>query len=214
MRYREQRNTATLTPLSADASGETKDNNDALFDMIEESMKVLTEKLAGQSSPSELRAGMESLSNLVEALNLRAEFIAKLLDKNTSARLRDSLRSSVLAMQIEPQLAGQEMLSKSNDLIKMGASLIAMAQERINKDAHREAGYVLKFCGLCAGSSGVPEGSCVVCKGRGSLVVRDPAVECSRCEGNGRARAYDKAVRYSSLCAQCKGTGWVTSDSV
>lgn len=213
MQYRGQQNTRTLTSSGVDTPRETEEKADALFHMIEERMKALTEKLAGPCPPSELRAEMESLSSLVEALSLRAEFIARLLDNNTSAGLRDSLRSTVLAMQIEPQLAGQEGLSMSNDLIKRGASLIAMAQERINKEAYRETGYALKFCGLCKGNSGTPEGSCVVCKGRGSLVVREPAMECLRCEGNGLARDKDKAARYFSLCAECNGTGWVTTGS-
>jgi hypothetical protein len=160
-----------------------------------------------------LRAEVESLSSLVETLNLRAEFIARLLDSSTPERLRDSLRSSVVAMQIEPELAGREMLSMSNDLIKRGASLISMAQERINKEAHRAAGYVIKFCGLCKGDGGTSEGSCVVCKGRGSLVVREPATGCSNCHGNGLAIAYDKPARYLSLCAACNGTGWITTGS-
>lgn len=179
--------------------------------MIEDGMKSLTEKLAGPSDPSELRAEVESLSSLVETLNLRAEFIARLLDDSAPARLRDSLRSSVAAMQIGPELTGREMLSMSNDLIERGASLIAAAQERINKEAHRAAGYALKVCGLCKGDSGTPEGSCVVCKGRGSLVVREPATGCSRCQGKGLAASYGKRARYSSLCAACNGTGWITA---
>lgn len=213
MQQREQQKTGTLTSLSISTPRETKDKNDVLFAMIEEGIKVLTEKLAGPCTPSELRTEIEALSSLVETLRLRAEFLAGLLDDSAPARLRDSLRSTVLAMQIDPRLAEQEMLSKSNDLIVRGASLIAMAQERINKDAYRESGYVLKTCGLCKGDSGMPEGSCVVCKGRGSLVVRVPAMECSRCEGNGLARASNKVARYSSLCAGCNGTGWITTDS-
>jgi hypothetical protein len=192
---------------------ETKNNKDALFDMIEESMKALTAKLAGTCSPSELRTEMESLSSLIEMLNLRAEFIARLLSQSTPPHLRESLRSSVAAMQIEPQHNGPEMLSKSNDLIRRGSSLIAAAQERINKEAHQATGYALKVCGLCKGSSGTPGGSCVVCKGRGSLVVREPAVGCSYCQGNGLATSYGKPARYSSLCAACNGTGWITTGS-
>ncbi|HEX8088989.1 MAG TPA: hypothetical protein VF762_09065 [Blastocatellia bacterium] len=213
MQYQERQNTGTITSPSVSTPRETKDKNDALFDMIEEGMKVLTEKLAGPCDPPELRTEMESLSSLVETLRLRAEFIARLIDDASPARLRDSLRSSVLAMRIGPQLVGEEMLSTSKDLIKRGASLIALAQERINKDAHRATGYALKTCGLCKGDSGMPEGSCVVCKGRGSLVVREPAMECSRCEGNGLARASNRATHYRSLCAECNGTGWMTIGS-
>jgi hypothetical protein len=211
MQYQGQQDTRTFTSPGGDTSRMNKDNNDALFDMIEESIKVLSGKLAASCALSELRAESESLSSLVEMLSLRAEFISRLLDKSTPARLRDSLRSTVLAMQMEPKLAGQEMLSASNDLIKRGASLIVLAQEKINKEAHREAGYALKVCGLCKGGSGTPEGSCVVCKGRGSLVMREPAAECSRCEGNGLATARDRVSRYSSLCAECNGTGWITT---
>jgi hypothetical protein len=211
MQYRGQQNRVGIKSPGAGMASEPGDKNDALFAMIEEGMKSLTEKLAGPSNPSELRAAVESLGSLVETLSLRAEFIARLLDNSTPARLRDSLRSSVVAMQIEPELAGRGMLSMSNDLIEKGASLIAAAQERINKEAHQAAGYALKSCGLCKGDSGTPEGSCVVCKGRGSLVVREPAAGCSHCQGNGLAVSHGKPARYSSLCAACNGTGWVTT---
>jgi hypothetical protein len=211
MQHRAQQDRERNTSSDANLPRKAEDKNDVLFDMIEESMKGLTERLAGQCTPSELRAETESLSSLLETLSLRAEFISKLFDKSTSARLRDSLRSSVISMQIEPQLTRPEMLSTSNDLIKRGASLIALAQEKINKEAHRETGYSLKTCGLCNGSSGVPEGSCVVCKGRGSLVMHEPALECPRCEGAGLARANGVAAHYISLCAQCNGTGWITA---
>jgi hypothetical protein len=211
MQYRGQQNTVGIESPGADMPREPGDKNDALFTMIGESMKSLTEKLAGPCSPSELRAEVESLSSLVETLNLRAEFIARLLDNSTPARLRDSLRSSVAAMQIDPEIAGREMLSMSNDLIKKGASLIATAQDRINKEAHQAAGYALKVCGLCKGDSGTPEGSCVVCKGRGSLVMREPVAGCSHCQGNGLAASHGKPARYYSLCAACNGTGWVTA---
>jgi hypothetical protein len=211
MEYRGQQNRTGLKSPRVDTPREPGNKADALFAMIEESMKSLTEKLAGPSNPAELRAEVESLSSLVETLSLRAEFIARLLDRSTPPRLRDSMRSAVEAMQIEPELAGREMLSMSNDLIKRGASLIAIAQERINKEAHQAAGYALKLCGLCKGDSGTPEGSCVVCKGRGSLVVREPAMACSRCQGNGLAVSYGKPARYASLCAACNGTGWVTT---
>jgi hypothetical protein len=212
MQHRGQQDTGALKSKGADKPRTPKAKNDDLLDMIGESIRVLTEKLARPCAPSELQAETESLSSMLETLSLRAEFIARLLDNRTSAHLRDSLRSSVAAMHIEPQLARQEMLSMSNDLIKKGSSLIAMAQERINKEAHRATGYALKICGLCRDDSGRPDDSCVVCKGRGSLVVREPATECRLCEGKGKANgAYANAALYPNLCAECNGMGWITA---
>ena len=211
MQYRGQHNRAAVQSPDVDRAREAVVKSDVLFAMIEDSMKSLAVKLAGPCAPSELSTEIESLNSLIETLTLRSEFISTLLDSNTPARLRNSLQSSAEAMKIEPELAAREMLLRSNDLINRGTSLIVIAQEKINKEAHQATGYALRICGLCKGDSGTPEGSCVVCKGRGSLVVREPAGGCSCCQGNGLAVSHGEPARYTSLCAACNGTGWITT---
>jgi len=184
-------------------------DGDVLFEMIEERMQVLTNILAGPHMGTELQAEAASLSSLVETLSLRVEFIAKLLNGSTSVLQREALRASMQAMHIEPSPSKEEMLARSNELIKKAAALIARAQETINKEAYRSTGYAIKICGLCKGITDTPDDPCVVCKGKGSVIMREPSIRCPRCEGNGKTRTADKAVLYSSLCVECSGTGWM-----
>ncbi|MBA3713353.1 MAG: transcriptional regulator [Pyrinomonadaceae bacterium] len=44
--------------------------------------------------------------------------------------------------------------------------------------------------------------SCLVCGGKGSIMVAQPAGACHQCMGSGRRSA-------TALCLACAGTGWM-----
>ena len=61
-------------------------------------------------------------------------------------------------------------------------------------------------CAWCTGSGkwAVSAGyvvSCMVCGGKGSVLVSHPAGQCQQCNGSGRRNA-------TSPCLTCAGTGW------
>lgn len=61
-------------------------------------------------------------------------------------------------------------------------------------------------CAWCKGSGkrNVSPGniaSCVVCGGKGSVAIAQPAAPCSYCEGSGSRNTVSK-------CLTCAGTGW------
>ena len=61
-------------------------------------------------------------------------------------------------------------------------------------------------CAWCAGSGkwAISAGyviSCLVCGGKGSVLVGQPAGHCQQCAGSGRRNA-------ASPCLTCAGTGW------
>lgn len=43
--------------------------------------------------------------------------------------------------------------------------------------------------------------SCLVCGGKGNVMVAQPAGQCRHCEGSGRRNS-------AHLCLTCAGTGW------
>ncbi len=61
-------------------------------------------------------------------------------------------------------------------------------------------------CAWCSGSGkwNVAPGhsaSCIVCGGKGSVSIYQPALSCEQCQGTGR----NKTIR---PCLVCAGTGW------
>ena len=69
---------------------------------------------------------------------------------------------------------------------------------------------VPRQCGFCGGLSRRP--SCPACRGRGEVLVAEPAKRCFRCIGTGEAVLNDRfpikrGVFY--LCSACRGTGWL-----
>jgi DnaJ-class molecular chaperone len=61
-------------------------------------------------------------------------------------------------------------------------------------------------CAWCAGTGkrAISSGyvvSCLVCGGKGHVMVNQPAGQCQQCAGSGRRNA-------ASPCLYCAGTGW------
>jgi DnaJ-class molecular chaperone len=59
-----------------------------------------------------------------------------------------------------------------------------------------------KKCGYCLGRGQTTHGLCPICKGKGSVNVREPARECGNCQGRGQT--------IHGMCPVCKGKGSVT----
>ena len=67
--------------------------------------------------------------------------------------------------------------------------------------------YALETCAWCTGTGkwDVSRGyvvSCLVCGGKGQVMVNQPAGQCQQCAGSGRRNV-------ASPCLSCAGTGWV-----
>jgi len=61
-------------------------------------------------------------------------------------------------------------------------------------------------CGFCRGSGEKPKGAkCPVCKGKGQVSVKPPAVVCAYCKGRGEERP-----RSNVTCTACRGKGFVS----
>jgi len=73
---------------------------------------------------------------------------------------------------------------------------------------------VPRQCGFCGGVNRKP--SCPACRGRGEVLVAEPAKQCFRCIGTGEAALNDRfpiqrGVFY--LCSGCRGTGWLMAET-
>jgi len=61
-------------------------------------------------------------------------------------------------------------------------------------------------CGFCRGNGEKPKGAkCPVCKGKGQVSVKPPAVVCAYCKGRGEERP-----RSNITCTACRGKGFVS----
>lgn len=199
-----------IKPQPEAADHEERDYTDALIELIEQHLKSLSEKLQRPHDLQELQVEVTELSDLLTSFRHRAEILTKLLDGATPQKEQENISAVLRAMRdksLENREAAAEVLARSNELIKKSAALITEAQEMISRRSHLFAGYTAKACGLC---KGIESGArCAACKGKGSVLVREPATKCSRCEGNGRTKTADEAIHYSSLCVECSGTGWL-----
>jgi len=61
-------------------------------------------------------------------------------------------------------------------------------------------------CGFCRGNGEKPKGAkCPVCKGKGQVSVKPPAITCAYCKGRGEERP-----RSNITCTACRGKGFVS----
>ena len=70
-----------------------------------------------------------------------------------------------------------------------------------------KSGYAAETCGLCRGLGIDTSEPCPVCDGSGTVLVFQPALKCTRCDGDGKARSEDAYL--SPRCLVCRGAGWV-----
>ncbi len=66
--------------------------------------------------------------------------------------------------------------------------------------------YAAQPCAWCLGTGerGISAGyviSCLVCGGKGHLMIPQPAEQCRQCEGSGKRNI-------ANSCLTCAGTGW------
>ena len=62
-------------------------------------------------------------------------------------------------------------------------------------------------CAWCYGSGARPEGRCPVCRGKGAVMVRQPARVCPACACAGR-----EPDSPAKACPACRGSGWEGAD--
>ena len=72
---------------------------------------------------------------------------------------------------------------------------------------NRKLNYSSQTCAFCEGTGSRPLSvgyvvSCLVCGGKGKVLVAQPSGPCRQCEGCGRRNL-------TSACLACAGTGWV-----
>jgi DnaJ-class molecular chaperone len=67
--------------------------------------------------------------------------------------------------------------------------------------------FAPETCAWCQGRwVARPEDRCQVCRGKGAVLVAQPAAACVACAGSGRAARLETTTKLR--CAQCTGTGW------
>jgi hypothetical protein len=65
-------------------------------------------------------------------------------------------------------------------------------------------GYEPEECAWCMGRGQEREQMCPVCKGRGAVLVAQPARPCRSCAGTGR----EGLIEQRRACSTCGGAGW------
>jgi hypothetical protein len=183
----------------------------ALDGLVEQHSVNLLEILNRPHTIDELGAEIALLSDLIHAFKRKDDLIEQLLNGALPEHKRGQLRATLEAQHVRVGADNDEMLllhKKSQLLMQKSAALLTKAQRQINKEAHNYSGYALEICGLCKGLGNRSDETCPACKGRGTVLARQPAIKCSRCSGNGTTSSRDKAIHYSSLCVGCSGTGW------
>src|SRR5215216_4441203 len=194
------------SPVSEDTIG--------LDDLVEAHVRSLANKLSLPHTLQEIEAEVAALNDLIHSFKHKDELLEKLLDAATAEGERGRIRQTLKAMHMKVTADGAELKrthDKSHQLLERSIFLVAKAQRQINKEAHKHSGYSLELCGLCKGLGGSTGRLCRSCKGRGTVLVNQPARKCTRCGGSGKASLAGKADPANDLCIVCGGSGWRTA---
>jgi hypothetical protein len=188
------------------------DISNGLAELLEAQIRALSGKLSRAYTIEEIEAELSALNDVVYTFKRRDELLEKLLDSATPEDKREQIRETLMAerMRVAENKADLERVhAKSHQLLERSILLLVKAQRQIDKTAHKHSGYALELCGLCKGLGGAGDVPCLACKGKGSVLVHQPALKCPRCAGNGKSSATDRAVYSSERCIVCLGSGWV-----
>ncbi|HET9533440.1 MAG TPA: hypothetical protein VFQ92_24015 [Blastocatellia bacterium] len=156
-----------------------------------------------------MRSIVNTLNDLLSSFSRKNDLIQMLQDSFTPEERRRQIREMLRVQQISVSESREEMArlrEKSNLLIKRAVNLVSRAQRMIDKQAHKFTGYAIETCGMCKGLRYREGAACFACKGEGTVLVRQPAQECIRCQGNGVETS--AAMTISRVCVICSGTGW------
>jgi hypothetical protein len=185
---------------------------DGLAELVETRVRSLANKLSLPHTLQEIEAEVVALNDLIHAFKHKDELLEKLLDGATAEGERGQIRQTLEAMNMKVTANGEELErlhDKSHQLLERSIYLIAKAQRQINKEAHKHSGYALELCRLCKGIGGSTHNPCRPCKGRGTVLVHQPAHKCQSCYGKGKASSAKAVSHAEQLCVFCRGTGWV-----
>jgi hypothetical protein len=166
-------------PLDVRQGHQTPGDTDALIEQINARLNDLSRKIVEPHAIAQIQAEVDTINDLLYSLRRRTELMAKLSDGSVPEKRRKE-RCSVLGVHHihaeKPRPGLVYVVSESNELIQKATALIATAQQCINQNAHLSAGYELKPCALCSGGVASAGEACPACKGRGSVLVRQPAM--------------------------------------
>ena len=96
---------------------------------------------------------------------------------------------------------------RSQEVLKRSYQLVGLIRRQIDREAHRNSGYLLEVCGFCDGVGGTAKERCPARKGNGTVLVHQPALKCPRCNGSGKPEKM--RLYFSDVCTVCRGSGWV-----
>src|SRR5215216_1857217 len=185
------------SPVSEDTIG--------LDDLVEAHVRSLANKLSLPHTLQEIEAEVVALNDLIHAFKHKDELLEKLLDSATTEGERGQIQQTLKAMRMKVTNNGAELErlhDKSHQLLERSIYLIAKAQRQINKEAHKHSGYAIELCGLCKGLGGSTDNPCRPCKGRGTVLVHQPAHKCETCGGKGKATSANAVGHAGELCAR------------
>ena len=173
-------------PLDVRQGHQTPGDTGALIEQINarlidlSQLNDLSQKIAEPHAIAQIQAEVDAINDLLYSLRRRTELMAKLSDGSVPEKKRKEISSILGVHHIhaeKPRPGLVYLVSESNELIQKATALIATAQQCINQNAHLLAGYELKPCALCSGGVASAGEACPACKGRGSVLVRQPAMK-------------------------------------
>jgi hypothetical protein len=147
----------------------------SLDELVETYIRSLADKLSLPHTLQEIEAEVAVLNDLIHAFKHKDELLEKLLDASTAQSTRIQIRESLEALNIEVAKDGADLAlqhAKSHQLLERSIYLITKAQQQINQEAHKYTGYALQACGYCKGLNNRWDTSCPICKGRGTVLVK------------------------------------------
>ena len=177
-----------------------------LDELVESRLRDLITSIGMGGSAQDIEPELTSLARLIDEYSRKDELLENLLDPVITTAERQQIRDALKLLE-QKRVELEQLHTNARELLQRSIQSLLQARKLVY-ERHNGPGYSPELCGYCKGYALGNVPTCPACAGHRVVLVHQPAIACSRCNGNGKAGEYDRLTFDRNLCIVCRGKGW------